>query len=68
MVVSCLQAGQKQSSHGLGEVRAGVASGVGMNISNQPRTVYKLVTSATGKKSAEPVTIHLGISDGTVCP
>ena len=36
-----------------------------MNISNQPRTVYKLVTDAAGKKSPEPVTIHLGISDGT---
>jgi len=36
-----------------------------MNISNQPRTVYKLVTDAAGKKTPEPVTIHLGISDGT---
>ena len=44
----------------------GVTSGVGMNISNQPRTVYKLVTDAAGKKSPEPVSIHLGISDGTV--
>ena len=44
----------------------GVSSGVGMNISNQPRTVYKLVTDASGKNAPEPVTVHLGISDGTV--
>ena len=41
-------------------------TGAGMNISNQPRTVYKLVTDASGKKSPEPVSIRLGISDGTV--
>ncbi len=45
---------------------SGVASGTGMNVSNQPRTVYKLVTDAAGKKSPEPVTVHLGISDGTI--
>ncbi len=45
---------------------SGVASGIGMNVSNQPRTVYKLVTDASGKKSPEPVTVHLGISDGTM--
>ena len=44
----------------------GTSSGIGMNISNQPRTVYKLVTDAAGKKSPEPVTVHLGISDGTI--
>ena len=44
---------------------SGVATGAGMNVSNQPRTVYKLATDATGRKSPEPVTVHLGISDGT---
>lgn len=43
----------------------GASSGAGMNVSNQPRTVYKLVTDAAGKKTPEPVAIHLGISDGT---
>ena len=45
---------------------SGVSSGVGMNVSTAPRTLYKLVTDAAGKKSAEPVTVHLGISDGTM--
>jgi HlyD family secretion protein len=43
----------------------GNTSGAGMNVSNQPRTLYKLVTDATGKKIPEPITVHLGISDGT---
>ncbi len=43
----------------------GNRGGAGMNVSSQPRTVYKLVTDATGKKTIEPVSIHLGISDGT---
>jgi hypothetical protein len=45
---------------------SGVSSGVGMNISTQPRTLYKLVTDEKGKKSPEPVVVHLGISDGTI--
>lgn len=44
----------------------GAGSGVGMNISTQPRTLYKLVVNAAGKKTPEPVTAHLGISDGTM--
>jgi HlyD family secretion protein len=51
---------------GGGGNRAGGPTGAGMNVSNQPRTVYKLVTDALGKKSVEPVSIHLGISDGTI--
>lgn len=43
----------------------GTNSGVGMNVSNAPRTVYKLVTDAAGKKMPEAVVIHLGVSDGT---
>lgn len=45
---------------------SGGPSGAGMNVSNQPRTLYKLVTDASGKKSPQPVVVHLGISDGTV--
>ncbi len=45
---------------------SGVATGPGMNVSNQPRTVYKLVTDAVGKKSPEAVSARLGISDGTM--
>jgi len=45
---------------------AGGDVGPGMNVSNQPRTLYKLVTNAAGKKVPEPVTVHLGISDGTI--
>ena len=41
------------------------ATGVGSNVSMMPRTVYKLVTDASGKKLPEAVTIRLGISDGT---
>ena len=44
----------------------GTATGVGMNVSNQPRTLYKLVTDAKGRQFPEPVTVHLGISDGTI--
>lgn len=44
----------------------GAPSGTGMNISNLPRTVYKLASDASGKKFPEPTTVHLGISDGTV--
>ena len=51
---------------GRGGGGTGVASGAGVNVSNQPRTVYKLSTDAAGKKFPEPTTIHLGISDGTV--
>jgi hypothetical protein len=51
---------------GLNGGGTGVTSGVGMNISNQPRTVYKLVTDAAGKKYPQPVSVHLGISDGTI--
>jgi HlyD family secretion protein len=43
----------------------GGPSGVGMNVSNVPRTLYKLATDSTGKKVPQPVTVHLGISDGT---
>jgi len=43
----------------------GQTTGVGMNVSNQPRTLYKLVTDAEGKKLPSPVVVHLGISDGT---
>ncbi len=43
----------------------GQNTGVGMNISNQPRTLYKLATDALGKKLPVPVVVHLGISDGT---
>jgi HlyD family secretion protein len=42
-----------------------IAMGAGANISQMPRTVYKLVTDAAGKKLPEAVTIRLGISDGT---
>jgi HlyD family secretion protein len=45
---------------------SGVSSGVGMNVSTQPRTLYKLVTDEKGKKSPEPIVVHLGISDGTI--
>jgi HlyD family secretion protein len=41
------------------------ATGVGANISMMPRTVYKLVSDAAGKKLPEAVTVRLGISDGT---
>jgi HlyD family secretion protein len=41
------------------------ATGIGANISMIPRTVYKLVTDASGKKLPEAVSIRLGISDGT---
>ncbi len=41
------------------------ATGIGSNISMIPRTVYKLVTDASGKKLPEAVSIRLGISDGT---
>lgn len=51
---------------GGGNRTMGFSTGVGINVSNQPRTVYKLVTDAAGKKSPEPVTVHLGISDGTI--
>ncbi|HWA08939.1 MAG TPA: efflux RND transporter periplasmic adaptor subunit [Opitutaceae bacterium] len=44
---------------------SGQTTGVGMNVSNQPRTLYKLVTDASGKKLPEAVVAHLGISDGT---
>jgi HlyD family secretion protein len=44
----------------------GGPSGIGMNVSNQPRTLYKLITDAAGKKSVQPVTVHLGISDGAI--
>jgi HlyD family secretion protein len=44
---------------------SGQNTGVGMNISNQPRTLYKLVTDSLGKKLPSPVIVHLGISDGT---
>ena len=43
----------------------GVTSGVGMNISNAPRTLYKLVTDAAGKTLPQPVMVRLGISDGS---
>lgn len=43
----------------------GVNSGVGMNISNAPRTLYKLVTDAAGKNLPQEVRVHLGISDGS---
>ncbi len=43
----------------------GVSSGVGMNISNAPRTLYKLVTDAAGKSLPQPVMVRLGISDGS---
>ena len=45
---------------------SGVSTGVGMNVSTQPRTLYKLVTDEKGKKSPEAVVAHLGISDGTI--
>lgn len=44
---------------------AGFNTGAGMNVSNVPRPVYKLVTDAAGKKMPERVMVHLGISDGT---
>ncbi len=44
----------------------GVATGAGVNVSNQPRTLYKLVTDQTGKKSPVPVLVHLSISDGSI--
>ena len=44
----------------------GVTSGIGMNISNTPRTLYRLVTDEKGNKAPEPVSVHLGISDGTI--
>jgi HlyD family secretion protein len=44
----------------------GASTGVGMNVSNQPHTLYKLVTDEKGRRSPEPVIVHLGISDGTV--
>ncbi len=44
----------------------GLTTGVGMNISNQPRTLYRLATDDKGNKLPEPVTVHLGISDGTI--
>jgi HlyD family secretion protein len=44
----------------------GATSGVGMNISNQPRTLYRLATDEKGNKVPESVTVHLGISDGTI--
>ena len=44
----------------------GMNTGVGMNISSAPRTLYRLVTDAAGKKMPEPVTVRLGISDGTI--
>jgi HlyD family secretion protein len=37
-----------------------------MNVSSAPRTLYKLVTDDKGKKFPEPVTVHLGVSDGTI--
>jgi len=43
----------------------GEATGIGANVSMVPRTVYKLVKDSAGKKLPEPVTIRLGISDGT---
>ena len=45
---------------------SGASTGAGMNVSNQPRILYKLVTDDKGRKFPEPVTVHLGISDGTV--
>lgn len=45
---------------------SGMTTGIGMNVSNVPRTLYKLVTDEKGNKSPEPVTVHLGISDGTI--
>jgi HlyD family secretion protein len=51
---------------GRGGGGTGAATGVGMNVSNQPRTLYKLVTDAKGKQFPEPVSVHLGISDGTI--
>ena len=44
----------------------GASTGAGMNVSTQPRTLYKLVTDEKGRKSPEPVIVHLGISDGAV--
>ncbi len=51
---------------GAGGFGGGGPSGAGMNVSNQPRTLYKLVTDASGKKYPQPVTVHLGISDGSI--
>jgi hypothetical protein len=51
---------------GRGGGGSGTASGVGMNVSNQPRTLYKLVTDAKGRQSPQPITVHLGVSDGTI--
>jgi len=47
-----------------GGAGGGRNSGVGINVSNTPRTLYKLVDALTGKKYPLPVTVHLGISDG----
>ena len=44
----------------------GAATGAGFNVSNQPRTLYKLVTDAKGRPVPQPVTVHLGISDGSI--
>lgn len=49
-----------------GSSGTGVTTGAGMNVSNQPRTLYKLVTDAAGKKYPQAVVAHLGISDGTI--
>lgn len=56
----------REKRGGRGGGGTGVNSGAGMNVSNQPRTLYKLETSAAGKKHPAPVTVHLGISDGSV--
>jgi len=67
-IVQRLSGGGRGQGGGGGRNGGGpaVSTGVGMNVSTQPRTLYKLVTDEKGKKSPEAVIAHLGISDGTV--
>jgi HlyD family secretion protein len=69
LIVRMLSRGSGGGGGGFGGSRdgaSGASTGVGMNVSNQPRTLYKLVTDEKGRKTPEPVTVHLGISDGTI--
>ena len=66
LIVRMLNRGGGGGFGGSRDGTSGASTGVGMNVSNQPHTLYKLVTDEKGRKSPEPVTVHLGISDGTI--